>query len=93
MENSSRLSRIALATSAAALFATGALSGCTTSGDTTATASAAEGHCMGVNACKGTSDCKTASNACAGQNACKGQGFVALDADTCEQVGGKFEGA
>jgi hypothetical protein len=45
-------------------------------------------HCYGVNVCKGHNDCKTAENACKGQAACKGHGFVALAAQTCEDVGG-----
>lgn len=92
MNSYRKITGLALATSAAAIFA---MSGCTTTGGSgaaeTQTASA-EGHCSGVNACKGHGACKTASNACAGQNACKGTGFVALDEKTCADVGGEFEG-
>jgi hypothetical protein len=42
---------------------------------------------MGINACKGQSSCKTTNDAR------KGQGFVELDEETCDQVGGQFEGA
>lgn len=45
-------------------------------------------HCYGVNKCNGHNDCKTAENACKGQASCKGHGFVALSAQTCDDVGG-----
>tara|TARA_R110000737_G_scaffold233718_1_gene246837 strand:- start:22 stop:492 length:471 start_codon:yes stop_codon:yes gene_type:complete len=45
-------------------------------------------HCYDVNVCKGHNDCKTAENACKGQASCKGHGFVALAAQTCDDVGG-----
>lgn len=75
---------LAMAVSAAGLFATGAI----------VTATAGEGkkeakiHCHGVNACRGHNDCAGESNACKGQGSCKGQGFVAMTADTCAQIGG-----
>lgn len=83
-----KMKHLALATSAAALFA---VSGCAQQPATSSTASA-EGHCMGVNACKGHSDCRTASNACGGKNQCKGTGFVSMTKAVCDQLGGKFEG-
>jgi uncharacterized membrane protein len=53
---------------------------------------AAEGHCIGANACKGHGACKSASNACAGHNACKGQGFTDTTKDECNKVdGANFE--
>jgi len=74
----------ALALAAAGLFATAApttvLAG---SGSNT-------GKCFGVNACKGRSSCKTANSSCKGQNSCKGQGFVSVDKQTCQQLGGDF---
>lgn len=82
MMTSKRVTGLALAATAAALFATAPM--------TASAGESKEGHCMGVNACKGMSDCKTANNACEGKNACKGKGFVMMDEETCEQVGGDF---
>ena len=73
-----------LAAAAATLFLAGAAISTSTPAD------AAQGKCMGVNACKGQSACKTASSSCKGQNACKGQGYseVPTSAD-CTAKGGK----
>lgn len=49
------------------------------------------GHCVGANACKRQSSCETVNSACARRNACKGEGFVELDEEICDQVGGEFE--
>ena len=71
-------SGLAIATAAAALFATGVLA--------TTTAQAADGgvKCAGTNSCKGTSECKTA------KNECKGQGWVhSKSAKECTDAGGK----
>ena len=75
---------LAIAASAAALFASGTLV-------TVAHAADAAGvHCTGSNACKGTSECKAANSACKGQNACKGQGWVTKkSAEECTAAGGK----
>jgi len=51
-------------------------------------ADAAQGKCMGVNACKGQSACKSASNACKGMNACKSNGFVMMSEAACKAKGG-----
>jgi len=83
MNTTRKLTGIALATAAAAMFAGAPVSA--SAGDT------AEGHCIGVNACKGKSSCATADNKCKGHNACKGKGFVVVDKPTCDQLGGKFE--
>lgn len=83
MKTANRLTGIALATAAAALFAGTPVAA--TAGDS------AQGHCMGVNACKGKSSCKTADHSCKAHNACKGHGFVVVDKSTCDQLGGKFE--
>ena len=48
-------------------------------------------HCYSVNKCKGHNDCKTANNACKSHGSCKGQGFVAVPADSCEDIGGQFK--
>jgi hypothetical protein len=82
MKTSNRIKGLALAATAASLFAMAPAPA--SAGEST------EGKCMGVNACKGHSDCKTAKNECAGHNACKGQGFVMMDEKTCEQLGGDF---
>ena len=71
-----------MAAAAASLFATATVQ--------TAVAGEAAGHCSGVNACKGHGSCKTSANACAGHNACKGTGFVVVDEETCQQLGGTF---
>jgi len=76
-------SGLALATSAAALFATGL---------TTTTVHAADDgmvKCAGVNSCKGSSECKTAKSECKGHNSCKGQGWVSKkSAAECTKAGG-----
>lgn len=76
-------SAVALASTAAALFAMSA---------PLTTAHAAEDmsvHCAGLNSCKGHSDCKTAKNECKGQNSCKGQGWnVKSSAKECTAAGG-----
>jgi uncharacterized membrane protein len=77
---------VALAASAAALFASTAA----------APVFADEGQeskqvkCMGINACKGQGKCQTATNACAGHNSCKGMGWLlSPSAKACEEQGGK----
>lgn len=73
-----------LATAAAALLMSGALSLNSTP------ASAAAVHCAGINSCKGQSACKSASNSCKGLNACKGQGWIEQSsAEACTAAGGK----
>ena len=71
----------ALATTAAALFATSAIV-------TTANADEVKVKCYGANACKGNSECKTSMNGCKGKNACKGKGFEMMGEKACvEKVG------
>ena len=76
-------SAIALATTAAALFALGGA---------ISTAQAADNmsvKCAGLNSCKGTSDCKTAKSECKGLNSCKGMGWNAkASAKDCTSAGG-----
>jgi hypothetical protein len=84
MITAKKLSGVALAAAAAAMFAGAPVAA---SADSEAMV-----HCMGVNACKGKSSCATANNACKGQNSCKGKGFVAVSKQACEQLGGKMEG-
>lgn len=82
MKTAKRLTGIALAATAATLFSAAPMN---------VSVAGSKGHCMGVNACKGMSACKTANSACKGHNACKGTGFVVVDEQTCEQLGGTFE--
>lgn len=76
MAKSSKISGAALATAAALLFGSVAV--------TTASAEEAKVKCEGVNACKGQSACATAQNACQGQNACKGHGYLMLSKAECD---------
>jgi uncharacterized membrane protein len=87
IKNRSRnVGKLALAASAAALFAT-ALA---TPAFADEAKDSSQVKCMGINGCKGQSKCKTASNACAGQNSCKGMGWLlAPSADACMEQGGK----
>ena len=73
-----KLVTAALATTAAALFATSAV--------VVSSANAADEvkiKCYGANACKGQAECKTAMNSCKGQNSCKGHGFMSLTEQAC----------
>ncbi len=76
-------SAIALASTAAALFAMSTpLTTAHAAGDMSV-------KCAGLNSCKGTSDCKTAKSECKGLNACKGQGWNAkASAKDCTAAGG-----
>lgn len=84
MRNTAKINGGVLAAAAAAVFAIAPLS-------VTAAEGAAQGHCMGANACKGHSACKTAGNECKGHNACKGKGFTESTEEECTKAGGKFE--
>src|SRR5260370_14460759 len=75
----------AIAAAAATLF----LAGMTLS----TVAQAADGHCIGANACKGQSACKGGKSPGPGANACKGQGFAMMSAAKCKAAKGKFEPA
>ena len=71
----------ALATTAAALFATSAFI-------STASAEDVKIKCYGANACKGHSECKTSMNGCKGKKACKGKGFESMTEAACiEKIG------
>ena len=52
---------------------------------------AAEGHCIGANACKGQSACKGNKSPGPGANACKGQGFASMSKADCVAAKGKFK--
>lgn len=83
MSVSTRATGAAIATAAALLFGTLAVS-------TASAAEEAKVQCTGVNSCKGQSACKSASNACKGQNSCKGQGFVELTQKDCDAAKAKM---
>jgi hypothetical protein len=79
------ITKLALATSAAALFS-GAVMTPAFAGDAEGAASV---KCQGINSCKGTSKCQTAESACAGQNSCKGHGWLMVgSAEECTEKGG-----
>lgn len=81
---SSKVTGVALATAAAAIFASGAFMA-----PLTAQAADAGVKCVGANSCKGTSECKTAKNECKGQNSCKGQGWTHAKSEAeCKAAGG-----
>ena len=88
MKSVDRLTGIALAAAAAAVFAAAPL---------TANAGGHEappqGKCVGGNACQGQSACQTANSSCQGQNACKGQGFTMSTEAECDEAGGTWEAA
>ncbi|MEJ2406364.1 MAG: hypothetical protein P8171_19110 [Candidatus Thiodiazotropha sp.] len=78
------LSKVTLATAAAAFFTTATVPATYAAG-----MGAEPVKCLGVNACKGQGKCKTAENACAGQNSCKGHGWILVpSADECTTQGG-----
>ncbi len=78
-----KLTGLALATAAAGLFATAAIS-------TVSAAEQAKVHCDGVNSCKGQTACQTANNACKGQNSCKGKGWLYLSKAECDAAKAKM---
>jgi len=76
---------VLIASAAAALLLTGALSA-----RADEKAGGDKVHCGGVNACKGQGACAGGGHACAGKNACKGQSFVETTKDDCAKQGGKL---
>jgi uncharacterized membrane protein len=76
-----KFTTIALASAAAAMFATAPVS-------TVNAAENAQVKCFGVNQCAGQNDCKTANNACKGHGSCKGQGFLNMSKEQCDKMGG-----
>jgi hypothetical protein len=72
-----------IAVAAATLFLAGA--------SVSTVAYAADGHCMGANACKGQSACKGGKSPGPGANACKGQGFATMSQAECKAAKGKFK--
>ncbi len=87
MNQTSKLTGMAVAVAAATLF----VAGCASQGG--GAASSTDGgtvnvKCYGANACKGQAECKTAMNDCKGHNSCKGKGFVNLtDKECVERLG------
>jgi hypothetical protein len=77
-----KFATVAMAATAAALFAAAPITVVQAASDTNV-------HCFGVNKCKGHNDCKTDANACKGHGSCKGHGFVAMPKKACDDVGGK----
>ena len=84
MNPATKKTGVALAATAAALFAVAPMNA--------VASDSAKGKCIGGNSCKGQSFCHTATTGCAGQNACKGQGWIKATKSDCEQKGGQFEG-
>ena len=76
MQKSKVLSGLAMAASAAVLFAAAPI--------TASAADAAKVKCEGVNSCKGKSACHTATSGCQGQNSCKGKGYLLLTQADCD---------
>jgi len=87
MNQTSKLTGMAVAVAAATLF----LAGCASQGGgatSSADGGAVKVKCYGANTCKGQAECKTAMNACKGQNDCKGRGFMNLTDKACvERLG------
>ena len=82
MSQTSRLTGVALAAAAAAVF----IAGCASEGSApgkSADSGTVKVKCYGANSCKGQAECKTAMNACKGQNSCKGHGFTSLTEQAC----------
>jgi len=77
MISAKKLTGLALATAAAAMFAAAPVAIAGEKGTS-------QIHCEGANSCKGKSACQTASNACKGQNSCKGKGWTEMTAEECE---------
>ncbi|OGI68845.1 MAG: hypothetical protein A2W18_10100 [Candidatus Muproteobacteria bacterium RBG_16_60_9] len=88
MLTTKKIAGFAIATAAAGMFATAAVS---TAFAASHAKDAGKIHCVGVNACKGKSECATASSSCKGQNACKGKGMNVMADKECEAKGGKVE--
>lgn len=84
MITAKKISGVALAAAAAAMFATAPMN--------VSAGAHKEGKCVGINSCKGTSACATATTSCAGQNSCQGHGWVKATKAECETKGGTFEG-
>jgi hypothetical protein len=83
MKPANKISGVALAATAATLFAVAPMNVTASSHST--------GKCMGGNSCKGQSYCHTSTTGCGGQNSCKGQGWIKATKAECDEKGGQFE--
>ena len=82
MNQTSKLSGVALAAAAATLFIAGCASEGSSAPAKTADAGTVMVKCYGANACKGQAECKTADNSC------KGHGFLSMSEKACiDKVG------
>ena len=79
-----KMSGLAVATAAAALFLAAPMAMADDSGG-------AVGKCVGGNSCKGQSSCKGAKNSCKGQNSCKGAGWTSATKADCDKAGGTYQ--
>lgn len=76
-----KMTGIALATAAAAAFATAPM--------THVIADEAGVNCYGINSCKGQGSCNTPTSKCKGENSCKGKGVLVVpSAEECVKKGG-----
>jgi hypothetical protein len=81
--SSRKISSVALATAAAVMFSTVAI--------TAAAAEEAKVKCEGVNSCKGQTACATANNSCKGKNTCAGKGFLEMTKAECDAAMAKMK--
>jgi len=77
VDNSKRMTALAIAGAAAAMFVMGVPSASAADDGTVKV------RCYGANSCKGQAECKTAMNSCKGHNSCKGKGFVMMSEKAC----------
>jgi len=82
--------RVALATSAAAIFALG-LSATAQADHHEMGEKGEKIKCEGVNSCKGHGECATASHDCGGKNACAGKGWVKMTKAECDAAKAKMK--
>lgn len=78
--NVKKLTGIALATAAAAVFTTVPVTSVVASDGV---------NCYGINGCKGQGSCNTPTSKCNGTNSCKGKGVLAVKSKAeCKAKGG-----
>ena len=83
MDRNKRMTALALASAAAAMFAMSVPAVNAADGGTVKV------RCYGANSCKGQAECKTAMNSCKGHNSCKGKGFVMMTEQACLEKFGR----
>jgi len=81
MNKAKKLSGLAIASAAAAIFAVTPMMA-------SAEADKVDIKCTGINDCKGQGACKSKSNACAAKNSCKGKGWIHGTEKQCKDMGG-----